>query len=143
MSREIKFRAWLEPRWENDTEANKMYYDVQNSYDTLGDVAPEDIMISFRSWLYEEHAIIEQFTGLKDQEGNDVYEGDIVMLLDKHVFIDDGWMCVKGVVEYGVERKGFVVSPAVDEDYDLLLTNKTRCIVIGNIHEEVKNENTR
>lgn len=45
-------------------------------------------------------------------------------------------------VKYGVERKGFVVSFTTD-DYDFLLTDKTRCVVIGNIHEEVKNENTR
>ena len=74
MSREIKFRACLKQRC-ND---NKMYYNIQNSYDGLGDVKPFDPLVSFSSWLVEDFAVVEQYTGLKDKNGKEIYEGDIV-----------------------------------------------------------------
>ena len=129
MSREIKFRAWLKPRWEDDEDADKMYYDIQNSYDTLGDVKPYDLMTSFQSWFDDGVAIIEQYTGLKDQNGKEIYEGDIVhdIYTGDEVFIV-GWDKDKASFMLA-DTAGYPM--AYFDEYEL---NKD-LEVIGNIHE--------
>lgn len=71
--REIKFRAW-------DKDEKKMIYDAQDTYDwgACGCKIPAS---NFGELLKScpEFFEVMQYTGLKDKNGKEIYEGDILL----------------------------------------------------------------
>ncbi len=109
--REIKFRAWVD----NQTMVELLKQDLSR-YIARGD-------------------ILMQFTGLKDKNGKEIYEGDVFPCL----YAFDG--CTDHVmrVEWNDDRSGFFprwdYSKCQQKNVTKTMHDLTRLEVIGNIYE--------
>ena len=111
MSREIKFRAWVNEHWVDWLPTSK-------SLETYNAV-----IIDKDGYSTDSKCHIEQYTGLKDTNGTEIYEGDILMDGDGESF--EYWVVKFEFGKFVGETVG--VSEDIFELADLE--------VIGNIHE--------
>lgn len=140
MNDRFRFRAW-------NREEKQYHYGAENTYDYMYGL-PSVMKCSFGSLLEdtgeENRYIVEQCTGLKDENGTLIYEGDIVECFYDHFDGNFTEKKVIGVVKWGIgewsvqnERKGdwYFLSYA---NYDEKHLQSDSVKVIGNIHENTE-----
>lgn len=139
MSREIKFRAWDKKRKryakviQTTNQGWKGYRD--KTYITNG-------IMCFSKWVLSRF-IIEQYTGLKDKNDKEIYEGDIVKFADLELAMkpagvvcfsdgkffvkdwefDDGSYHIVDFYDYNIPYRDFEVIGNIHENPELLEVN--------------------
>lgn len=122
MKREIKFRVW-------DTENQEFFYpdELRIQYNQIGWTADHYLDIDSYGTKPEEY-VLQQFTGLFDKNGKEIYEGDIIICR-----VEDS--------QTGVLKKGYAGiihwnhSYFAVGEYKLFIMDDKALKVIGNVFE--------
>ncbi len=125
MSRQLKFRVW-------DKVVNKYLH------------PQEALLHSLTGESETELFSIQQYTGLQDRHGKDIYEGDIIIIPDKYPYYDNGNLNYVAVVEWvfaGFQYVLYCIDPykrGISDGVNEILDEGNKFKVIGNIYENNK-----
>ena len=126
--REIKFRAWdknTERMWDIETwHIADEYIDLIELGKSVADINAE------RFWRKQSEIIIMQYTGIKDKNGVDIYEGDIVQYGEDRYFIFVVTFKYGCFYAHNIFGEKFMTDSLLGS---LIMSEKVS--VIGNIHE--------
>ncbi len=124
--REIRFRAW-----DIERKGYIQGFNMVNYHGYFNKGLKKSIYRYDTKWDEEEY-ILEQYTGLKDKNGKEIYEGDLLQLITFEggggisafsVEFENGCFGINTNGEYLAELKYYIDMPFISAE------------IIGNIHE--------
>ena len=123
MTREIKFRAFY--------EQTKEMFNVDVLALTACQWACPDYGKRGVSQAYQSHIPLMQFTGMRDSNDKEIYEGDIIQDPIRtwnrwQVVFDENYGCFRGIA---------IPTNKYDDFFDLDLSQIRRNVIIGNVYE--------
>ncbi len=144
MNRELKFRAFYENKLYMQEYCGGFSYFIHNDSDAL---TLEDIFVAAE----RQKCIIQQYTGLKDKNGKEIYEGDLVRYEKEYTSVDK--YSIIAPVVFSPFGYGFVLDSSrrhgigdskygdyVPLLFPIVMEKKVTYEVVGNIFENKNNE---
>ncbi|MGG0610969.1 YopX family protein [Bacillus altitudinis] len=117
--REIKFRAF-------EKHSQRMFYNVQS-----GIYMDPDEFESFNDILGLARYKVMQLSGLKDKNGDEIYEGDFVKIISPYYGQE-----IIATVRYENSLASFVFETGEDRGYSRIDASFKDIEVVGNIYED-------
>ena len=137
MNRPIKFRIW-------DRITDEMYYDALVG-NCRGESTVPCVYLNNIGWAHTDNCVVEQFTGLLDNNGREIYEGDIVSAykdlteMYSRGSVENGtlevWEEVVGTIDIPKGIVEYIGSSFHIGEYYLDTIEDCELEVIGNIHD--------
>lgn len=122
-----RFRAWDSAKQEMFTDT----FAITESGQVV--VVEQEFVTSTPDYIFVEHLVIMQSTGLKDKNGKEIFEGDIVQFEDYYIETDLPYIN-KGIVEWS--QGSFTISNRASVQMEDLLDGEFLDLtIIGNVYE--------